>query len=512
MAELTVEICTHHFVCKNITPRARPAIEGFARRFIHYGLVRENGRYFRAPIKVFAAATNKRTEYRFHINALEEFKRHILLSEYLLVDALVEWVVKPIPESTPVDLSLFDFWQLRENQVPVVDYVLSKDPPLSKFVELQTGAGKSLSAMWSASKIAKRYCLIVRPAYIEKWVLDLQKTYDGDIKEHVLVVQGSAQLMRLLQMAETGELDDIKVIVFSNKTLQNWFKLYEQHGAHLTSLGYACLPHQLCEFLGIGFRVIDEVHQDFHLNFKIDLYTHVERSVSLSATLISGDDFINNMYELAYPSTQRYKGGAYDKYIEARAVLYRLSEPNKIRTTEYGSKTYSHHAFEKSVMRNPVILRNYLTLISQVIRGTYLNNYKPGDRLLVYGASIDFCTRLTAHLKQQHPTLHVNRYVESDPYDNLMESDICVSTLQSAGTGVDILGLTTVILTPAVKSSAANIQGFGRLRKLKDGTVPQFMYFVCQDIKKHVEYHASKRELLASRAAVYREEYMNSSV
>ena len=75
--------------------------------------------------------------------------------------------------------------------------------------------------------------------------------------------------------------------------------------------------------------------------------------------------------------------------------------------------------------------------------------------------------------------------------------------MQSAGTAVDIDKLSTVIMTTAMNSSQGNIQGMGRLRELKDGSTPRFLYFVCTDIDTHIRYHVRKREILKSRARYY---------
>lgn len=505
MADLTVIVCTHHYVVRNVSARARPVVERFVKRYLQYGLVREHGRFFRKALRVFAAATQDRSEYRLHINTLREFKECLEAPELSGATDLVEWVEIPIGETDFVEYRVHPHLETRDYQIPVVEYLEKPPPPRSKLVGMQTGKGKSYCALRAIANLQMRACIIVRPMYLEKWVIDIRKTYQIEDSEF-LVVQGSAQLQTLLNLADAGELTQIKLVLISNKTLQNWIKLYEQHGDATTEMGYACTPAQLFMVLRTGFRLIDEVHQDFHLNFKIDLYSHVYMAGSLSATMVSDDDFINKMYEVAYPSVDRQSGPAYDQYIDARAIIYGAKNPEKIRTTEYGSKSYSHHAFEKSIMRHPPTCKNYMDLIHYVIENTFMKDYEPGQRLLVYAASINFCTLLTEYLAQKYPRLYVRRYVEEDPYDNLLESDIRVTTLQSAGTAVDILNLTTVILTPAVSSSAANIQGFGRLRKLPDGTTPQFLYFVCRDIPKHLEYHKRKRDILASRALTYREE------
>jgi hypothetical protein len=347
-----------------------------------------------------------------------------------------------------------------------------------------------------------RTMIIVKPMYLEKWVEDMHRTMIFEPKD-IMVIRGSSQLMALLMMAEAGELNS-KIILLSNKTLQNWLKLYEKFKDDTLDMGYTCTPDRMCEVLGVGNRVIDEVHQDFHLNFKIDLYTNVAESISLSATLLSDDDFMNKMYEIAYPAFSRYKGPAYDKYIAARSVIYRLRQPNEVRYKDPVSKNYSHHVFEQWILKNDQRASNYFDLINTVVKGSYLPKYKKPDRCIIFCASIAMCTVVTAYLQKRYPHLDIRRYVEEDPWENLMEADISVTTLQSAGTAVDIPNLTTVILTTAVSSSQSNVQGFGRLRKPNDGTVPEFNYFVCEDIPKQVDYHEKKRGILQDRAISYK--------
>ena len=351
-----------------------------------------------------------------------------------------------------------------------------------------------------AEKIDTRMVIIVRPMYIEKWKSDIEELY-GFTGSDVVVVQGSAQLMHLITNAVEGRLK-AKVIIISNKTLQNWYSLYEKKGNYVLDQGYDCLPGELMPILHAGIRLIDEVHQDFHLNFKIDLYTHVERSISLSATLKGDDPFVNRMYELAYPRDIRFAGMAYNRYVDAFSWIFQVDQPDKVRTTEWGSTTYSHHAFEKSMMRDKNLLEDYLAMIEACCMRIHFEHYQKGDRLLVYCASIQMCTLVAEHLKTVMGGIDVRRYVEDDPYENLMTADVSVSTIQSAGTGHDIAGLTSVILTTAISSSQSNIQGFGRLRKIPNRKL-RFAYFVCSSIPKHLEYHMRKKDMLARMAQSY---------
>ncbi|MNU19687.1 hypothetical protein D3C71_79200 [compost metagenome] len=511
MVELTVIVRSHYFLVKRIQVRAQETVSGFARKFIHWGLDKgRGGKWHHVAQRVYAAATKHGadqryySEYRFHINTLPTFKE--ALKTNFITDAMVEWVEEAIPTPVKVSLPIFPHWAPREQQPEVIEYLMKPPPPRAKFVSLQTGKGKSYTWMVSASQKGVLPVILVRPMYLDKWLIDIRKTFDIAI-EDLMVIRGSAQLIALLAMAQAG-LMDAKIVLISNKTFQNWIKLYEQLGEDATrDQGYPITPGEFCELLGAGERLIDEVHQDFHLNFKIDLYTHVQGSTSLSATMLADDDFLNKMYEVAYPANSRYEGGAWDKYISAKAVFYKLRQPNKLRCTDPKGR-YNHILFEESVMKNDLLCSNYMRLILQIIKGTWLRDYKEGQRLVVFAASIEFCTMLTEFLKSQFPNKDVRRYVGEDPFENLMEPDIRVTTLLSAGTAVDIPNLSTTLLTTGVNSSQSNVQGLGRLRKLEDGTTPEFVYLVCEDISKHIIYHERKRELLKDRTESYKSVFM----
>lgn len=497
-----IEIFSHHFVITNVQQRGREMVESFARQYIQFGLVKEGRRFIRAPIKVFAARIRgtggQITEYRFHIEQFQPFIKHL---DTLQVLPHSYEVIRHDPHPGAVEnIAVLEQWAPREKQIPIIDYLVAEKPSKAKLVEVQTGFGKSYMAMAALAKLGKRFMIIVKPMYIEKWKSDLKGTLGLDGAD-VMVIQGSSQLMHLITAAKNGELT-CKAIIFSNRTLQNWYSLYEKKGAYIDDMGYDCRPGELCNVLDVGVRLIDEVHQDFHLNFKIDLYTHVERAISLSATLKSDDPFLNRMYEVAYPKAMRFAGLAYDKYVHAYSWIYQVRDPMQLKTTEWGSTTYSHHAFEKSVIRNKHLLRDYLDMIGKTAIRFHFEQYKKGDRLLIYCSSIQMCTLVVEYLNTEFKGLDIRRYVEDDPYENLMQADVSVSTLLSAGTGVDIPMLTTVILTTAVSSSQSNIQGFGRLRKIADRRL-QFVYFVCQDVPKHIEYHEKKKEMLKGMAIGY---------
>lgn len=510
MIELKIDKRSHHFRVYDFTRRGNDIIRAFAKQLVQWGFIRERGKYIKAPLRTFAASNHKQDEYRFHIHQFDDFIRH-LRNNHITEDSFEVYEVPLIPVEK-VELPIFEHWKPRDYQLPAIDYITKDNGPIQKLVCLAPGRGKSYISMVSASKLGHRFVMVAKPMYLDKWVLDIKRTYDIP-DEDILVIRGGNSLMALITKCREGNLTE-KVILISNKTLLNFIKNYERYGDEMEVMGYDATPDELFQLLGGGIRVIDEVHQDFHFNFKLDLYTHTERSVSLSATMLSDDPHIQQMYEIAYPTRDRYIGEDSKPYINSIAVMYSFANPKKIRSTDFSGKTYTHHVFEQSIIKEKSILNNYLKMIGDHVNEFFVKDseYKKGDKFIVFCTSIDMCTRVTRYLQNRFPQLDIRRYVEDDPYDNLMEPDGRVSTLLSAGTAVDIDQLTRTFLTTAVNSSVSNVQGFGRLRPLKDGRNPLFIYFNDIHNKKHMEYHNKKREIIKPRSLSFKEMNYGSSI
>lgn len=467
-----------------------------------WGMVRvARGKFKRAIVRVYAATTHDRTEYRFHIYQLDDLLQH--LSNYGIAKEKIEFIEHEIYIPVSIELESIDDREPRPKQIPLIEYNVA--PGKSKLTTLQTGGGKSLIATNAFKQIGQRVCTIIKPMYIEKWIEDFRKVYNITV-EDLMVVQGSAQLKALFKLALSGELTS-KIIIISNATYREYIKAYEQFKENMLP-DYGVLPDNAMEALGIGVRFIDEVHQDYHFNFRLDLYTHVPKTISLSATMESDDSFMNRIYRINWPHELRAPAVEYDKYIVMSCLWYNIDQRmvHKLRHTG-ANKNYSHVEFEKSIMRQPVFLKKYIDMLVKIVLTSYGATWEPGHRMLIFCSTINMCTLLTEELKKHFPTLSVKRYTESDSYDEFIESDIAVSTLQSAGTAIDKPNLSKVLMTTALSGKQANEQAVGRLRRMRDfpNVTPEFIYLACRQIPKHVMYAHSKEAKLNGKVLSFKE-------
>lgn len=489
-----MRVYPHFFKILRPTPRIQGLMYNYLNRLTGKTLMKERGRWITKPDKLYGYRNKDRTEYRLHANSLPDFLK--FMEQNFVTPNL--YVTEHAPKASfhKVNLKVRPNWKPKDDQVDAINYITDlslNDECPRKLLGLYTGAGKGFISMYSIAKLGIRTVVMVKPQYIEKWYKELRQILDLDL-EDIMVVQGGDHLRGLIDLAQRNQLH-AKFILLSNRTYQNYIKAFETDEDGPLFQGYDCHPDDFYDVLKASMLLIDEVHQEFHGNFKAFLYANIPLIISLSATLISHDPFMVKIFELAFPKKTRYEGMIMEKYIKMFPVSYRFKEPERIRTSEFGSPNYSHMAFEKSIMYRPWVLSGYQEMIRTIIDQGYIRDYMPGDKCLIFASSIKLCTELVRYLKQKFPNKIVKRYVEDDPLENIMTCDMGVSTILSAGTALDIPDLRMVLMTINIDSAQSNVQTRGRLRKLKNRDV-KFYYTYCEQIQKHKDYHERRVALL----------------
>lgn len=484
---------THFFKIYHPIPRVYELLMRYSKRYILNSLVRKPKKgYAYEPTHVFAARLKSNTEFRFPINALPDFIS--FLEDRALISSLYRIIEAPLYIPNEATLCLKAHWKPKDYQAPAIEYLLANDNNRSKFLGLRTGRGKTFCAISAIVTLNKRTVVLIKPIYIDKWKSDFIELLDID-PNRITTISGSKKL-QLLILSAMSNLLEADVIIISNRTYQNYIEAYEHSLGNISTTGYGCAPENFFKTIGAGVLLMDEVHQEFFSLYRAMLYTHIPLSIGLSATLLNENPFLERMYALIYPKNKRYVEYSNINYLKVVGISYAFKDVNRIRIYEHGCTMYSHTAFEKSIMRQPIVLLHYMELIKYVVEIGYITGYKVGDKLIIFASSIALCTELTAYLKKCYPHFDVRRYVEDDPYSNVIDPDIRITTLLSAGTAVDIPGLRTSILTVNILSSQTNIQAPGRLRKL-NGRDTLFYYLWCNQIPKHERYHRRRAETLA---------------
>lgn len=505
-----LEIYTHFFKVSECNPRMVGLLLRFFSKYTHNSFTHNNYKLSQKPVdapapKTFAIKAKTDKEFRFHIGQLDDFNK--FLADNYIDTAFYEIRDYDVYVPKKVKIALKSKYVLRDYQEEAKAFVLSHEATdfHTRLVTIATGLGKGVISLASVAALQNKFLVVVLAKYAEKWAIEVAEKTDIEPKE-IMIIQGSGQLKGIIHAAQENPNAVKKCTIISLTTLQNFFKAYEENPKGDEIKEYGIVPEELCSVLGVGSVIIDEVHEHLHGVYRFMCYTHVPKIITLSGTVISDDAFIERIHKMMFPKEIRFDNIKMNKYIKVYPISYvfRDFRTSKIRTTEFGSTSYSQVAYEQSIIKQKHILDNYLLLIFKLVELGFLNSYRKGDKLAIYAGRATMCTEITEYLKRKLPHLDVRRYVEQDPYENVIDADIRVTTIISAGTAIDIPGLVTVIMTNCVNSPVANLQTLGRLREIKDRDV-KFFYMYCADIKKHYDYHKNRMELYADRVASIKE-------
>lgn len=355
------------------------------------------------------------------------------------------------------------------------------------------------TALKAGELIKKRVCVCVLPKYKDKWIEDISKFYEGIRnnpigQDELLVIDTTAKLDKYI---DRGVPEYVTAIVLTLTTFRGYIDAYREDPNSVQ-----VPPEQIWEKLGIGYRITDETHEHFHLNYTIDLFTHCPKTLYLSATLDPSGSFEDKMYRTMFPKNERMGGDLYKPYIMAKALIYHHMNPERWRYILKGA--YSHIAYEANFMQGRIaetIRIQYFDMIYEQLKENYLDIRKKGQKAIIFFTTIKMCSMFVDYLESKVKDVDIRRYVGEDDYDNILEGEIIVSTTGSAGTAIDIPGLILNIMTISIDSRQANLQIMGRLRELKQwpGQNPLFIYLVGKDLGKPWDYHLKKKQLLKDR-------------
>lgn len=524
---VTLRKYSHHFVVVTNDRRIIQPIYDYYRNHLSVFKFGRSKNGPREVDKTFASANKERTHFRMHINSLRDFMR------YMAHRGIPEniWNIEEVEmyKPKPAKFKCIFPHPLRPKQVEIKDFIFSSKDGVTpvnsgagalnvlgmhptRVIPLQMGGGKTLIALYCAALLGVRTMIEISPRYRENWIKNVygdERKLDVDEKD-VLVIQSTTDLVRAVRKAKSKyEKFDYKIIICHKTTITNFIKAYVRGEPQFKD--YGIKVEDLYKVLGVGLIIRDEVHEELHANANQDLHRHVPMVINLSATLEFDDPKVDDMCRIVFPVCDRYNAGEWNKYIDVRALLFGLEFPTKLKWQQFKKGPYSQAEFEKSILKDKHKRSMYATMIGNFVENYFMQIAEGNDKAALYAATIDMCTFLTDQLQERFPDKIVNRYVGEDDYDNLMSSDIVVTTPGSAGTGVDIKGLRRVIMTLAMKSSQKNFQIKGRLRELFDqlanGEIKDtvFYYFVCTDIPQHVDYHYFKKQKFRGRVKSHEE-------
>jgi hypothetical protein len=345
-------------------------------------------------------------------------------------------------------------------------------------------------ALFSAHHVGERVLITVLPRFVDIWVKAFGEFYN--IKPEDVVVADIIGVPELHQ-AIVNNVIDPKIIILPLTKIDIYLKKMRDDET-LPSLD------QVFDDLSCGIRVIDEAHESIYSVYSSLMFGNHKRTFVLSGTLKGDDEFVNKIYNAIFPFSCYLRSPEHTPYMHVVAYFHRM-DMNKHRINVKGFGGFSQNLLEAGILKRPQLFESYYQMLMGAYKQFYLDDYREEQKVLWFFGTIDFCEKFNERLLQDYPDLDsivfTSKTNKKDP-TAYREHRCVVTTPGSCGTGRDIPKLFTVFSPIAVSSSQRNNQMVCRTRpvdKWWPGLMPNFVYFVCSDIPKTVEYGRKRREL-----------------
>ena len=397
---------------------------------------------------------------------------------------------EPLVEGRKTKTKLNKDFKPRDDQKDIINYMVDDNPQRS-LVGLQTGKGKTVVSI-AASIMRGSCCMVVVSGLVDQWVRQYRAF--SNVGERIVVVQGIKSLIDLIEAEEKPD-----IIVFSLETL----RLYVQRAPN-----YEDLPtyEQFIKYFGVETKIFDEVHRAHHAFTIIDLHSNIKKNIYLTATYNQSHYQARRIFNIIYPPEEIRGLENRDRYIRVWSYGYRIYVPEKVYLKLRG---YSHTRYEAYFYKHPIKLNHlFTTVLVPVINAHYINRCKPGQRCLIYFATIDMIMAAYQFLKKEYPNKKVGVYIGESKEGSYNDYEIVLSNHKKAGTGLDMKELYLVINTVSFATPMLTEQSLGRLRKLPSGDTPEYIDLVNLTCGPHLQHRAHRRMIQERLALEYRETYL----
>ena len=411
------------------------------------------------------------------------------LVDHITSAGLTVDIVPIVPiEGRDIKLKINRKWKDKDYQTPAIEY-LARDTAPRRGLQFQPGKGKTYCAIRAIVELGKTAIVIV-PGLVEQWEHSFKEI--TNVGSKLNVIRGFKSILALTQCNFKPD-----ILLCSIDTVRAYIKFEDN---------YQTLPYNFSQFLdhyGVGTKVMDEVHLNFHALTMIDLNANVKNNIYLTATFTSANRDTRKIFNVVFPDTMRYGAMDYERYVNVTIYRYygEVLERKVIK-----AKGYSHARYEGEILKKESKFLRYMDeVIRPLIDSHYINLRNPGEKCLLFFSTLEMVHHVKKYLDRVYPKLIINEYIGGVDDDALDKVDIILTTPKSAGCGTDIKMLRTAINTISELSPTSVEQKRGRLRKLPNGVTPEYVDIFDGNIVRHCEHIKSRSLIHKNRCLSYKE-------
>ena len=338
--------------------------------------------------------------------------------------------------------------------------------------------------------------MVVLNSLIDQWYKSLRQ-HTNIASHEIYVVQGFEPLRKLWEAIKNGYRP--KIVIFSTRTLVSY--AVNPKGQYELLPSYA----KFQEILGIGMKIMDEVHLGFHANTKVDLVSNIAHNIYLSATYQRNHYQGKRIFDMVFPRELRFGEEFQKKFTTVHMLRYRLGIPPDDCGRMRSPKGYNHALYENYLRRRPQYFNDFMeSVVVPVVEMFYLPVRKPGQLFLLLCQTRKFALKMEEYLKKWFAgrgtvAVYFSGEKGKNGADKNLLADIIISTHKSCGTGRDIKNLKTCLNTVSFASAPLSSQVLGRLREIP-GEDTIFVDVWNMDVGSHSSHRDSRMEVYRNKA------------
>lgn len=377
-------------------------------------------------------------------------------------------------KATPLskDFTLNSDIHLTEIQGKIANEIINIKDKRTKewFVNLQTGAGKTVLGTYLTSQFGKKTMIIC-------FMRDILKQWKNTYLEKTTIDPYS-----ILEINSSKILDDI---YFGNGDYGSYdiFLISPSLITSYLNKNPWTRFGEVIKELGIGLLIFDEGHRNMSAIVKVNAITNVKYTLYLSADYAQGDYHKERLYYNIFKKTRIIKPDGEEskslKHTKVIVVDYN-SKPNVTESTmifnKYGFSAEYYMDYQLRKGKIYEVLDEIMNMISKV--------RKPEWKTLILLEHINHVDEVYDYLINHNndPSMIYGRYHSKISPENKQATieiaNVIISTYKSFGTGMDINSIKYVVSLNQCNKVNAN-QAAGRSRALPDGS--DSIYFLVTD-------------------------------
>lgn len=323
-------------------------------------------------------------------------------------------------------------------------------------LNLDTGDGKTYCVIASLTFLRMASIVITHTEDIKKqWIASLQK-FTSISEPHICNISGSSVIDKIFKITETGKTLPYKVYLVNHATIR----------AYAKKNGWESIT-ELFKAIKVGVKVFDEAHLEFENLIRTDLFTNTKKTFYLTANFERSGAKENAVFTKCFKHIAKYGVETKQekrKHIKYLGVLY-STKPSL--TVQASIKNV--HGFDKNKYCDYEIEQDKFYEVIEYVLDILM---KHEGKILLLLSKINACEKMAKHIVSYLKDINsdktcaiYNSTISHKQKEVALESDIIISTQKSLGTGNDVHGLRSVIMTEQYSSKIIANQTSGRLRE-----------------------------------------------